>query len=142
MTPRALSLVQRAFAIKQGWLNEFTEDGPSDYGVHHGIVALGWLVRPFRPKNKWRRFNHLTKEIFFRHDCDHWLGEWSGLTREQSNELMGRRLNIHFPEFSSFYEGGTNSFSWLPHPKWGWRYGWTKKLHDYVKEHGELPTIE
>jgi len=142
VNPHALTAAEIDAAIKQGWLNEFTEDGPSDYGLHHGIVALGWLVRPFRRNNKWRLFNKLTRHIFLNHDWDHWLGEWSGLTREQSNEKLGTNLARDFPEFRSFYQGGTDSFSWLPHPKWGWRYGWTKKLRLYVMAHGELPEIK
>lgn len=140
--PVKLELWQIDLAIKQGWLNEFTEDGPSDYGVHHAIAALGWIGRVFKPNNKWHQFKKLTAWIFIAHDWDHWLGEFSGLTRLESNEAMGSQLEKDFPEFRSFYQGGTDSFSWMPHPKWGWRYGWTAKLNNYVKLHGELPEIK
>lgn len=106
-------------AISDGLLKPFSTDGPSDFGLHKVITwmsALGFSTKGF---------SELVQELAHKHDKQHWLGDWSGVTREKSNQQFRDGLAKKYPKLSKVYWLGVAMFSHqaLPFP-WRWGYGW------------------
>lgn len=62
------------------------------------------------------------------HDHDHWLGDWSGKTRLQSNTEFREAIAKTHPKIAELYFHGVQigSVAWSPFP-WRWGFGWRIK---------------
>lgn len=113
-----ISAARCAQLISEGRLKPFVSDGPSDYGARFLLcVVYG---------NKAGSFLRSIEHHAIRHDVEHWLGESSGITRDQSNAAFRDGI-----QRDGFLFGANVSYSFIDRfsgsktAPWRWGFGWT-----------------
>ena len=110
-----------AWLVSVGYLKKFKSDGPTDFGAHILISALGWLTF-----TRFRKWASVVRPAAREHDWDYFLGELSGKSRAVADAHFHGKLK-DFPWLAEKYkkavtDGGNEGTGW-----WGWRYGWKDK---------------
>lgn len=107
-----------ASLIDNGELLPFIWDGPSDF--YFGRHAIGAMYG-----RRWPAFVRAITKRSFRHDVEHWLGDWSGTTRNASNAVFRDGLaEDGFPLGALLAFKMVDRFSNVEGASWRWGFGW------------------
>lgn len=108
-----------AALIHNGKLLPFQSDGPSAYGAQYVLAAMYG--------KRAKAFLNLFESLSFKHDVQHWLGDESGLTREQSNNVLKQQLEAGgFVLAAKVVHQFVDRFSGSRTAPYRWGFGWVK----------------